>query len=101
LNTLITAANSAMAYQLKNKLDTDATILGDYLDLPAFMVKPGKLICLPDPKSASYTHEMLALCLDERVSVVYALREAELQQLLKATQLFEEYGISIINNNEV
>ncbi len=37
--TLITAANSAQAHQLKNRLDKTDIILGDYEALPAFMLK--------------------------------------------------------------
>lgn len=95
MNTLITAANSAKAYRLKNKLNPANVILGDYLDLPAFMLTSVNMIRLPNPNSISYTHEMLTLCLDKQITTIYALREEE-KILQTAEQLFNEYGITII-----
>jgi hypothetical protein len=92
---LITAATSAKAQQLKAKLKTGNVILGDYQDLPAFMLK-ADLIRLPNPASASYAHEMLTLCLDKEVDTVFALRDEELNLLNEAGQLFAEYGIKIV-----
>ncbi|MDN5288424.1 MAG: hypothetical protein JWR38_4698 [Mucilaginibacter sp.] len=76
--------------------------MGDYLDLPDFMLKPGKLIRLPDPNSASYTHEMLTLCLDMDIEAVYLFREQETELLLKSETLFNEYNIKIlVKGNEL
>ena len=94
--TLITAANSAEAYSLKSKLNKDIVILGDHFDLPDIMIQSGKMIKLPDPQSPSYTHEMLALCLDKNIDTVYALRKTETELLLNAKTLFSEYGIGIL-----
>ena len=94
--TLITAANSAQAYGLKSKLDTDNVLMGDYLDLPEIMVTSGKILKLPDPQDASYTHQMLALCLDKNIDKVYALRKTEIELLLQAKTLFYEYCIGIL-----
>ncbi|WP_183557688.1 hypothetical protein [Mucilaginibacter sp. SP1R1] len=96
MNILITAANSAPAYKLKNQLNSDDIVMGDYMDLPDFMLKPGKLIRLPNPASTSYTHEMLALCLDMGIEVLYLFREQEIALLLKAETLFNEYNIKIL-----
>ncbi|MEO3407937.1 hypothetical protein AAFN85_28725 [Mucilaginibacter sp. CAU 1740] len=95
MSILITAATSAQAYQLKNKLEGQDIILGDHMDLPEFMVKTGKMIVLPKPTSASYTHEMLTLCLDKDVEQVYLLRADETELLLKAETLFNEYNITL------
>ena len=95
MKILITSANSAAAHQLKNKLNTDTVILGDYLDLPDFMLKARKMIRLPDPKSGSYSHQILTLCLDNDIAAVYPLREEEAVLLKEAEQLFKEYNISI------
>src|SRR5689334_7876446 len=93
---LITAANSALAYSVKSKLDTDNVLLGDYFDLPEIMIQSGKMLKLPDPQNASYTHQMLALCLDRNIHKIYALRKTEADQLLNAKTLFSEYGIGIL-----
>lgn len=92
---------SANAHRLKTILSTEKIILGDYADIPAFMLQPGKMIKLPNPASDSYTHQMLALCLDNNISQLYALEEQEYRILALATQLFDEYGIQILNGNEI
>jgi hypothetical protein len=97
---LITAANSAEAYQLKNSITSENVLLGDYLELPALMIKLGKMIELPQPLSSSYTHQMLALCLDKDIDTVYALRKDEAELLIASKQLFNEYGITIITTDD-
>src|SRR5258708_38689375 len=96
MNTLITGATSARAYKLKNKLNTDNIILGDYLELPAFMLTSANMIRLPNPESAAYAHEMLTLCLDRQVDTICPLRDDELTLLNQAELLFNEYGITIL-----
>jgi len=95
VNILITSANSAAAHQLKNKLNIDNVILGDYLELPEFMVQSGKMLQLPNPRSNSYSHEILTLCLDKGITKLYPLRKEELALLREAQQLFTEYNIEI------
>ncbi|MBS1529652.1 MAG: hypothetical protein JSU01_05065 [Bacteroidetes bacterium] len=94
--TLITAANSAGAYSLKNKLGNSDVLLGDFLDLPEIMIRSGKMLKLPDPQDPSYPHQMLALCLDRNIGKIYVLRKAEAEQLLNAKTLFSEFGIGIL-----
>ncbi|MEP6614514.1 MAG: hypothetical protein ABJA76_21565 [Mucilaginibacter sp.] len=93
MNVLITAATSAEAHRLKNQLVDDTVILGDYLEMPAFM----QIVKLPNPASMSYAHEMLTLCLDRGIGIVYALGGDELNNLLEAEQLFTEYGIKVVH----
>lgn len=93
--TLITAAASARAYQLKARLGNENVLMGDYQDLPEVMVKSGRLLKLPLPQSASYAHQMLTLCLDLQVEQVYALHADEVTLLREAEQLFGEYGIQL------
>lgn len=96
VNVLITAANSAPAYKLKSRLNNENIVMGDHMDLPDFMLKPGKMIRLPDPESVSYTHEMLTLCLDIGIEVVYVFRLEEKELLLQSETLFNEYNIKIV-----
>lgn len=98
MNTLITAASSARAHQLKSKITLDSVILGDYRDLPDVLLKSGKLVRLPNPRSVSYAHEMLTLCLDMQINIVYALSNEEQIPLTEAKQLFTEYDIKIITD---
>jgi len=94
--TLITAAASERAYSLKNSLNTNNVVLGDYLELPELLIRSGKMIRLPEPQSPSYTHQVLALCLDKNIGTIYVLRKAEAELLLNSKQLFYEYGIDIL-----
>jgi len=96
LKILITSATSARAYQLKNTLNTNEVLLGDYTDLPGFMLKKGNMIKLPDPVDAAYAHKILTLCLDHHIQAVYVLNDIEFAQLAKADLLFNEYDINII-----
>ncbi len=97
--TLITAATSAQAHRLKNSLAQEWVILGDYLELPAFMLKDADMIKLPNPASLSYAHKMLTLCLDKSINKIYVLKADELTLLNEATQLFNEFGIEIVKNS--
>jgi hypothetical protein len=102
VNVLITSALSAEAHRLKSKVTAANVILGDYNDMPAFMLAQGKLIKLPNPQSFSYTHEMLALCLDNAIDTVYVLDSKEAGLLLESKQLFTEYNIDIqLPGNEI
>jgi len=98
--TLITAASTSLAYQLKNSLKSESILLGDYLELPEFLVASGKMLRLPDPQSSSYTHQILALCLDKNIDTVYALRKPEIELLIASKQLFNEYGITILASDD-
>jgi hypothetical protein len=102
MNILITSALSAQAHQLKNKLSADQIVLGDYNDVPTFMLSQGKMIQLPAPQSTSYAHQMLTLCLDNAIDILYVLDNKEAEALLDSKQLFTEYNIDIqVTANEV
>ncbi|MDB5010695.1 MAG: hypothetical protein JWQ06_1484 [Mucilaginibacter sp.] len=101
MNILITAATSVSAHRLKNKLNDQPVLLGDHLELPAFMLASGSVISLPTPNSAAYTHEMLTLCLDNDINTVYIFRAEEALLLLEAGQLFKEYDITLIQSDEI
>jgi hypothetical protein len=94
--TLITAAASARAHSLKNTLGTKDVLLGDYLELPEPLIRSGSMMRLPQPQSSSYTHQVLALCLDKNIDTIHVLRKAEADLLLNSKQLFNEYGIDIL-----
>lgn len=96
MKVLITGAASAKAYQFKSKLSGQDAILGDYAELPESMLRAGSMLALPDPSDASYTHKMLTLSLDNGIDTIYALQPAEYSLLQEAEQLFNEYGITIL-----
>jgi len=95
---LITGASSVVAHRLKSKLTNDEVLLGDYVELPAFMIEGGSMVKLPNPNSESYPHQMLTLCLDNDVARVYAMGNDEYNFLNNAAQLFSEYGIEILSS---
>jgi hypothetical protein len=97
MKVLITGAAMVKAHQLKSEKTGADVVLGDYTDLPQFMLSSGSMMNLPNPKSPSYTHEMLTLCLDNGIDFVHIVREDEVEPLLKAAQLFEEYHIGLKN----
>jgi len=97
LKILITAATGAHAYKLKSKLNSPDVVLGDHLDLPAFMLKGQTFIKLPDPVIDTYAHQMLTLCLDNEIETVYLLNRQEIAVLLRSEQLFKEYNITLID----
>ena len=92
---LITSATLAAAHKLKNKLVSNDVLLGDYADLPHFMLK--NIIKLPDPATDTYIHQMLKICLDNDIEALYPLTSAEIKLLLTSEQLFKEYNINIID----
>jgi hypothetical protein len=96
MNILVTSASLAAAHQLKTELNADNVILGDYMDLPGFMLQSGKLISLPNPASMAYAHEMLTLCLDKDIHKIYTFSDNEAKLLLESEQLFKEYDIDVI-----
>jgi len=99
--SLITAASTSKAYSLKNSLGTGNVLLGDYAALPAVFINSGKLIQLPDPSGKSYVHQFLALCLDRNIDKIWPLDSREQDLLLNSAQLFAEYGITIIINDQL
>jgi hypothetical protein len=93
---LITAGADAAAYRLQQILDQNSIFyFGDYLPLPDYSSPRKKFIQIPEGRSSSFAHELLALCLDKDIKAIYPLRRAELMPLAEAKQLFTEYGIKI------
>ena len=96
--TLITGAATSKAYKVKNGLNNENIILGDYAELPLTMLSK-TMIQLPNPASPSYSHEMLALCLDKEIDHIYLLKQEEQTQLVATRQLFVEYGIALLSDS--
>ena len=95
MKVLITSATSAQAHKLKNSLNNDEVILGDFTALPAFM----GILKLPNPAADTYAHEMLTLALDDGIDTIYLLDAQEAAVLLVSVQLFIEYNITLIDGH--
>ena len=89
--TLVTAAQTALSFKVKNLFTDQEVLLGDYLPLPA----TASLHTLPDPATGTYIHEFLKFCLAQGIDQVYALRRAELSALQYSRYLFAEYNIEL------
>ncbi len=84
--TLITAASNATAYQLAYHLLHHEILFAD--------TKDQKLI-IPEGNKLSFAHELLSLCLDLDITLVFPLKLSEQKALAEAKVLFEEYGITL------
>ena len=90
---LITAASYSAAFKIDRMLGSPSVYFGEQLEMPPI---PGKkFIRLPDIASFSYINEMLKICLDNQISIIFPLKRTEILALSTARQLFEEYGISL------
>ncbi|HEX8378387.1 MAG TPA: hypothetical protein VF602_11275 [Pedobacter sp.] len=97
MNILITAASTAQAYQLSRFLNTGKNIFfGDSADLPKIDVEGKSFIKIPASNSASFSHLLLAQCLDLNIKVVYPLKRFEILALAEARLLFDEYGVKVM-----
>ena len=101
MHTLITCANSAKAYALKNNLPGEQVIMGDFEALPECLVNSGKMIRIPNPSETSYVHQVLTLCLDRNINKICPLQVQEQVFLVNSAHLFAEYGISIVVNDQI
>lgn len=91
---LITAASYSLAYKLERSLNESEVYFADQIEMPLI---PGKrFIRIPDASSSIFTSEMLKVCLDNHIIKIFPLKAAEIKELAKADQLFQEYGINII-----
>lgn len=96
MSILITAATSAQAHKLKATFNSnEKVLLGDYLDIPQFMVKSGSMLNTPGPADTAFAHKMLTLCLDNDITQIHPLRRAEFGPLAEAEQLFAEFDIKL------
>jgi hypothetical protein len=93
---LITGAASAAAFRLRRLLEFDEVIFADHLDLPQSIFKETRFMQIPAGDSPSFAHQLLKMCLDNHIEMVFPLRLQELRPLAEAKVLFEEYGITLV-----
>lgn len=91
---LITAASFSMAYKLERFLNESEVYFAEQIEMPAISGK--RFLRIPDVSSPIFTSELLKLCLDNQIVKIFPLKQAEIEELSKADQLFKEYGINII-----
>lgn len=93
---LITGAAAAGAYRLQRALGISGVIFADQGDLPRALFSQSRFIQIPDGRSSAFAHQLLTLCLDHSIDMVFPLRRDELKPLAEAKRLFEEYHIRIL-----
>ena len=93
---MITGAASAAAFRLNRMLGFDEVIFADHLDLPLSVFKETRFLKIPEGNSSAFAHQLLKICLDNHIEMVFPLRRAELKALAESRILFEEYGIKLI-----
>lgn len=94
MSVLITAGLSPQAYRLQRILNVKEVVFTDESQLPEI---PGTLsVVLPAHNSASFVHETLKVCLDNRISTIYPLKRGEVLELSKARALFSEYNVMLM-----
>ncbi|HEY0055168.1 MAG TPA: hypothetical protein VGB63_07420 [Pedobacter sp.] len=97
MNILITAASAAQAHKLSRFLNTEKNIfLGDSVDLPVVGFEDITFVKIPPANHASFSHLLLAQCLDLKIEAIYPLKKTEVLALAEARLLFDEYGIIIM-----
>ena len=93
---LITGAASAAAFRIRRLLEFDEVIFADHLDFPQSIFRETRFLQIPDGNSPAFAHQVLKICLDNQVGMVFPLRKEELRPLAEAKVLFGEYGITLV-----
>ncbi len=101
MKTLITAGSQAAAYKVERTLPSGtACYLGDNANFPLPRFPEGRFVVVPKTDSPSFIHDLLTLCLDLDIGVVYPLRSGEQEALREATALFDEFEIRLVILND-
>lgn len=86
MKVLITSANHPQSYILAYLLNGNEILFGNKID------------DFPKEDSISLAHELLKICLDLEIEVVFPLRMKEMIPLAESTILFDEFGIRLMVN---
>ncbi len=96
MRVLITAGKSALAYKLKKAFHGDTLFLADYGDMPGVPLQDTIWLSLGKYQKDALIHVLLAKCLDQQVDCLIPLYQQEIEMLLQARLLFEEFGITLL-----
>ncbi|MEO5912313.1 MAG: hypothetical protein ABIP95_15610 [Pelobium sp.] len=84
MRVLITTANHPQSYTLAYLLHGNEILFGEAIE------------DFPKEDSISLAHELLKICLDLEIEVVFPLRNKEMMPLAESTVLYEEFGIKLM-----
>jgi len=96
LKTLITGGKSAQALKLLKAFTADQVILGDYGEAPAFSSPQYQFVSLGEKNEDTIAHNLLNACLDQEADRLLPLHHFELEAVVKALVLFEEFNIHVL-----
>lgn len=96
MKTLITGGKSAQALKLLKAFTEDQVILGDYGEAPAFSSPQYQFVSLGEKNEDTIAHSLLNACLDQEVNQLLPLYRFELEAVVKALVLFEEFNIHVL-----
>lgn len=92
--SLITSGSDAAAFRLARYLNNREIVFASNEDISNITDK--RFIKIPSANSATFTHELLKMCLDLGITEVFPLNKNELIELSQSKLLFEEYNINIV-----
>ncbi|MES2418101.1 MAG: hypothetical protein V4541_07915 [Bacteroidota bacterium] len=101
MKILITGGKSAAAFKLLKDFNQYEVVLADYGEVPAMVSKNYKLISLGTKNEEVLVHTLLKHCLNEGVDAILPTELFEIEALLKAKILFDEFNIEILLPNNL
>lgn len=96
MKILITGGKSVQALKLVTAYENDTVILADYGDVPLFPSAKYQFLSLGERNDEVIAHNLLNHCLDLEVDAIVPLHAFEIDQVVKATVLFEEFNIQVL-----
>jgi hypothetical protein len=99
LKILITGGKSALALKLLKAFEQDSAIITDYGDVPTFFSNNYKFISLGERNDETLAHTLLSCCLDHQVDAILPLHIFEIESIIKASILFQEFNVHVLLPN--
>lgn len=96
MKILITAGKSASALKKLNRFDQYQVVLADYGEVPLLFSKHYQIISLGEKNEETLAHTLLNHCLNEEITAILPLQADEVEAVLKAETLFNEFGIEVL-----
>jgi len=96
MKILITGGKSVQALKLVAAYVNDIVIMADYGEVPVFPSAKYQFVSLGERNDEIIAHNLLNHCLDLEVNAIVPLHAFEIDQLAKASVLFEEFNIQVL-----
>jgi hypothetical protein len=96
LRILITGGKSALALKVLKAFGNDTIIVADYGDVPTFSTNSYEFISLGERNEETIAHTLLSCCLDYQIDAILPLHIFEIEPMIKASILFDEFNVNIL-----